>query len=274
MPSDEEVGEVGEVEESTAPVSGVMTAEQVQAMMDRQAQTLTEGFQQGFRAMAQQLAPQGTKEEEEPIKAPSHEQLRTALEEGDWDRYTQLAAQRENAIYQASVREADKRVNAFRSEGQQWMEKTNRQIIGTAVPDYKKYQEDVEALAEQLGIDAVSRTSPEVVEMLTSTVRGRPENIEKEFAARLEAQKRQANGDGTTSDVASVGRTLPGERSDRAPVFSQEALRALEVAGRTGDEMAKKIGYESFAEYEKAAVALDNDERVVPKWRRAKGVKR
>jgi hypothetical protein len=270
---EDEEGEEEEGNDDVGVSSQYMTAEQVQKMMDGQAQTLMQGFQQTL----QQVVPQGKREEDEekPIEAPSHAQMQAALEEGDFTRYMQMQAQRESAIYQASVRDSRKEINTIRNEGLGWVAQTNKQLVDQSVPDYKKYQKDVDALADQLGIDAVARTNPDVVSLLTSTVRGRPENIEKEFQIREEARKRQANGDGVTSDGGS-GRGRVGnarEDRDREPVFSAEAMQALEGAGKSGEDFAKQMGYKDWDEYEKAASTVYTDERAVPKWRRGKGVK-
>lgn len=262
-------GEEEEGEETETTPSHYLTAAQVQEMMDRQAEMFTQGLQQTVERYVPQARPQ--EPVEEPIQAPSHEQLRLAAEEGDWTKYTALQEQREQAVYQASMREVDRRARAMRQEGGAWMAETNRRFVDTKVPDYKKYQKDVDLLAEQLGIDPVSRTDPNVVELLTSTIRGRPENMEKEFAARIEAQKRQANGDGTTSDVASPGRSFGGQHSEQEPVFSHEALRGMDDMGKDRNALAKRMGYNDWAAYETAAAGIYSADKAVPKWRRGKG---
>lgn len=267
---EEEIEEVEEEEQEETPTSPMMSAEQVQAMMDRQAETLTKGFQQSL----QQLTTPQHEEKEEEIKAPSHAQMKQALEDGDWDAYMKMQEQREAAVYQATQRTLEKGAAALRNEGSQWMTETNKRLLDQQVPDYKKYQKDVDALADQLGINALARTNPEVADLLTSTVRGRPENIEKEIQARIEASKRQANGPGTTSDVSSTGRVPHSGHESNVPVFSNEALQSLVPVGKDKDGFAKMMGYENWAAYEAFTSNLYSEETVVHKWRRPKGVAR
>jgi len=258
------------VEETPSP--SYMTAQQVQEMMDRQAQLFSQGLQETVERYVprqRQVEP-----EEEPIHAPSHEQLKAALEEGDYDTYMKLQAQRENAIYQASVREANKRVRQAEQVGMQFMADTNRQLIKTQVPDYEKYSTEVNQLADSLGLDPVTRTNAVAVEWLTNAVRGKPENIEKEFAARLEAHKRNANSNGVTPDVSGRGRVPAGQHIEQEPTFSASALQALEFSGKHPEDVARSMGYKSWDEYQSVANKVYAQDKSIPKWKRNKGGKR
>lgn len=249
-----------------------MTTEQLQSLLNQQAEMFTSGLQQ---TVSQFVKPVNTEEEEKPLQAPSHEQIAAALaeaqESGDYSKYTQLQQQREGAIYQAGQREVQKEVKRLRTEGSNFIAQTNKQLIKQSVPDFDRYESEVEALASQLGLPQDTWTQPDVVALLTNTVRGRPENIEREFAERMEAQKRQANGTGQTADVGTAGRSLPSRGEEREPILSDEGKRALRSIGKTDDEFAKMMGYPDWATYERVADAVFSDDVVVHKWRKNAG---
>ena len=258
-----------EIPTEPAAPAATYTRDDLQTLLDNQAKLFTQGLEQTVSRFVKPVAPDPDPDDE-PIQAPTHKQLKEAAEEGDWDKYFALQEQREAAVYQASVRESRKEIKRLRSEGMSFINQTNDYLVKQQVPDFDEYKEDVAALAAQLGLDAATVKNPQVAAMLTSTVRGRPENIEKEVQKRIEAQKRQRNGDGTTSDVSSAGRQVGRGQQDREPVFTSEGLRAIQETGKDPNQVARGMGYKDWASYETAAVAVQSDDRSVPKWRRPK----
>lgn len=276
QPSVEDVVEEHETEEEEetpteeTPPPDTSGDDRLQAILDRQAQMFTQGIEQTVSKFVQPPAA-APDPDEEPIQAPTHAQMREAAEEGDWDKYFQLQAQREAAVYEASMREMRKAEKRLRSEGANFMTQTNTHLVKQQVPDFEEYQQDVDNLADQLGLDAVSRRNPQVVDLLMSTVRGRPENIDKIVQARIDAEKRNRNGDGTTSDVTGSGRSVNPGGQNHEPVFREVDLQAIHQTGKDPNQVARGLGYKDWSEYEKASVALDNDVRSIPKWRRPRG---
>lgn len=208
--------------------------------------------------------------QQEPVYQAPHEpsldEIAEAWEMGETKKALQLQAQRDQARdYRYGME-----LNRIRQEGAQAFSDVNSQLLGSAVPDYKKFEKDVAKKMDELGLGKEFRTNPKIVKLITDAVKG--EKFDDLYQERIEAQKRQEN-DAAQGDMTS-------KRNNRLaaevkPVFSNEAERAIRMSGVDKEQFAKKRGYGSWKDYEDNAAAFadyrDNGGGTyVPKWRRNK----
>lgn len=244
-----------------APQPQYATVEQMQQMVQGVASQLQENLVGLMRGGNQQEQPTPTYQ---TIPEPTLDQINEAFEEGDTKKALQLQAQREAA--------REQRYNAqlyqLRHEGQQAFAEVNQQLMTNQVPDYKRYEKEVQKKLDELGIKDVGyRNNPAIVKLVTNAVKG--EKIDEIIAERQEAEKRRAN-DAETGDPTSSRR---GQYSAQPkPVMSEEAELALRFAGKDKEQFAKSRGHGSWSDYEKSAAAFQAVKRgegnYVPKWRR------
>lgn len=251
------------VEEPQVETPQYATVEQMQQLVQGVASQLQEnlvGLVQGRQQPVQQEPTYQAPHE------PSLDEIAEAWEMGETKKALQLQAQRDQARdYRYSVE-----FNRIRQEGAQAFSDVNSQLLGSAVPDYKKFEKDVAKKMDELGLGKEFRTNPKIVKLITDAVKG--EKFDDLYQERIEAQKRQEN-DAAQGEVASRrSNRLPAEQKQ---VFSAEAERALRMGGVDKEQFAKKRGYGSWKDYEDNAAAFvdyrDNGGgSYVPKWRRNK----
>lgn len=238
------------------------TVDQMQQMVQGVAAQLQENLVGLIRGGGQQeVQPTFT-----PIPEPSLDQINEAYDNGDTKLALQLQTQREAAReqrYQAQLYQ-------LRQEGATAFADLNNQMLTSNVPEYKRYEKDVQKKLDELGIkDPGTRANAKIVKLLTDAVKG--ERIDEIIKEREEAAKRQAN-DVEMGDLSSARR---GQYS--APpkaVISEEAELALRFLGKDKEQFAKARGHGSWSDYEKSASAFQAVKRgegsYVPKWRRNK----
>jgi hypothetical protein len=71
-------------------------------------------------------------------------------------------------------------------------------------------------------------------------------------------------------DVTGAGRQVRQGREEQPEIFNQADMMAIHGTGKTADRVAEGLGYKNWAEYEKKAATIVNDERNIPKWRRSR----
>lgn len=249
--------------ETPAPQPQYATVEQMQQMVQGVASQLQENLVGLIRGGHQQEQPQPTYQ---AIPEPTLDQINEAYEEGDTKKALQLQAQRGAARDQRYQIE----LYRLRNEGQQAFAEVNQQLMSNQVPDYKRYEKEVQKKLDELGIKDVGyRNNPAIVKLITNAVKG--EKIDEIIAERNEAAKRQAN-EAETGDPTSSRR---GQYSvPPKPVISDDAELALRFVGKDKESFAKSRGHGSWSEYEKSAAAFQAVKRgegsYVPKWRRNK----
>lgn len=258
---EEQVEEQPEPEVQEAP--NYATVDQMQQMVQGVAAQLQENLVGLIRGGNQQEQSAPTYQ---PIAEPTLDQINEAFEEGDTKKALQLQAQREAAReqrYQAQLYQ-------LRHEGQQAFAEVNQQLMTNQVPDYKRYEREVQKKLDELGIKDVGyRNNPAIVKLITNSIKG--EKIDEIIAERNEAEKRRAN-EAETGDPTSTRR---GQYSaPPKPVISDEAELALRFVGKDKEQFAKSRGHGSWSEYEKSAAAFQAVKRgegsYTPKWRRNK----
>lgn len=258
---DEQPEEQPEPEVQATP--NYATVDQMQQMVQGVAAQLQENLVGLIRGGNQQEQPQPSYQ---PIQEPTLEEINVAYDEGDTRRALQLQAQRDAAREQRYQQQ----LYQLRYEGQQAFAEVNQQLMTNQVPDYKRYEKEVQKKLDELGIKDVGyRNNPAIVKLITNAVKG--EKIDEIIQERNEAAKRQAN-DAETGDPTSTRR---GQYSAQPkPVISEEAELALRFVGKDKEQFAKSRGHGSWGEYEKSAAAFQAVKRgegsYVPKWRRNK----
>lgn len=235
-----------------APQPGV-SVEQMQQMMDRQAQQFAEQQATNMQMMQQALRPPAPGPE--VIEAPDDAALQAAIEGGDAALFLRLSNQKQAA--QEQRHQAQLTALAQQAAGR--FTEVNAALLDTAVPGYAARKEAVGKQMDELGLSGDLRTNPKVIEILTRAEEGRPENIEATIRARQEAQRRKGNddppGDVTGTTRRSAGRTPPVE-----PVFTPDGLQALAYAGHDPETFARKLSGQSWEEYQASTRELYADE--------------
>lgn len=238
------------------------TVDQMQSMVQGVAAQLQENLVNLMQGGQRQEQPQ---QMQHALPEPTLEEIQTAMEEGDTRRYIQLQGQREAARDQRYQSE----MYRLRAEGQQAFDAVNGRMLPNLVPDYKRYEKEVDKMIKDLGLPANTRQNPQLVELLTNSVKG--SKMEDLLAERIEAQKRQETLEATSAP--SGNRSNPTNAPPRK-VFSDEALVALKTIGKDQETFAKTRGHGSWQEYESNAAAYQAAKRgegnYTPKWRRNK----
>ena len=251
------------VDEPAEPAgAGFMTAEQVSDLLDRHTRMMQEQNQQYLQTV-QQIAqpPQQPPQPEQPLM-PSQDEVRTAFETGDGNAFMDVYTRSLQALHQANQQQVKQLENA----GMQRINELSQEVVKQSVPDYTRYEKEVDRLAQEYGVTGDLRANPKVVQLLVNAAKG--ENLDREVDQRIEARQRQAAQRQTPDPSAQREEVRAGGRD--APLFSQAAFQALRNAGRTPDQHAQQLGYANFEEYEKAAAEKIETwhERSVPAWRR------
>lgn len=171
------------------------------------------------------------------------------------------AAQRIRALVDARVNEAAERVvrehiNPLRDFGTNTLGEITRRVVSGGMPHYARFRKEIDAQMAALSPEV--RANPAVQEMIYNAVVGQHSDVLSREAA--EAAVRQAQ-EATTAPASTPGTGAgPGAKREAPEVPSAEdlggrdALDALQLKGRGGmnqDELARSMGYESWAHYQK-----------------------
>lgn len=261
-PEEQEVEQESEV---IQPVQQYATVEQMQAMVQGVTAQLQENLVNFMSGQQHQQQPQQQEPAYQPIQEPSLDEVQAAWEEGDTRKAIQLQAQRDAARDQRY----EYQLYRLRQEGESWVGGVNEQLLGTSVPEYKKYEKDVQQLGKEIGIDAKLLKNPQVVALLTDAVKGR--KIDEIYAERQEAERRQAN-DAALGEPTG-GRAYPTKVPKESPIGEAEES-AIRYYGIDREQFAKKRGHNSWSDYEDTVAAYKSAKQgqanYVPKWRRNK----
>lgn len=236
--------------EEVALQPALMSAEAVQAMLDRNAEQMNQHFTALVTGLQTSLTP---KEQQQQVAMPSDEEMKKALDDGDSAAYLRLQKQKDIAM--ATI--YDQRLSAQETAANERLLALQERVVETSVP--QEYKKEVDGMLDELGVDRSLRSNPKVLELLTLAAKGK--NADALAAAAVEAAKRQANLE-PTGDVSGVGRVVGGKEAP-APVFSDNAHHALSAAGHDKNAFAKGMGYKDWDDYEAAASNLMTAEEVV-----------
>ena len=244
---------------------GMMTADQVNDMLRNQREMMEEQSRSMVEAMRESFRPQQPQEEQQQqgVSFPDQQEMVEALNAGDTQKYLNLQNQQTLALHQMY----ENRIRGLESQGMQRLTELNEQVIKQQNPQYAEYEEDIKKMMDQAQVPADQRTNPVIIDILTKAAIGA--NLEKEFEKKIEATRRQRNlsptGEPSPKRYASGG--AGGGRGE--PVFSDESLQALRQSRRTPDDHARSMGYQNWAEYEKATQEkYDKWNEHEPSWRK------
>jgi hypothetical protein len=240
-----EIEETEETEETTQPPQYATVAD-MQAMIEAQGLQMQNTLQ---TLLTPREAPQ-VAAAPEFVPEVSEDDMLQALEEGDHRKVLKLQAQQRRRDQQVSEYE----LNRLRQEGSQWIGNVNERIVREKLPSYDKYEKEIQGVLKQFPANV--RGNADVIQFVYNSVRG--SHMDEELAERVEqeikARKRAANldqtGDPSPNRGAGSGRRY---QTEDEPYFSRTAMDALRAVGRSQDEQAKKLGYESWEAYEKSA---------------------
>lgn len=172
------------------------------------------------------------------------------------------AAQRIRALVDARVNEAADRmvrehIAPLREFGTQTIGEITRRVVAGGMPHYARFKKEIDTQMAALSPEV--RANPAVQEMIYNAVVGQHSDVLSREAA--EAAVRQAQEDANRPPAAAPGTGAgPGAKreGDELPsavdVGGQDALEALALKGRGGmnqDELARSMGYDSWAAYQK-----------------------
>lgn len=172
------------------------------------------------------------------------------------------AAQRIRALVDARVNEAADRmvrehIAPLREFGTQTIGEITRRVVAGGMPHYNRFKKEIDAQMAALSPEV--RANPAVQEMIYNSVVGQHSDVLSREAA--EAAVRQAQEAANQPPASAPGTAAgPGAKreGDELPsavdVGGQDAVEALALKGRGGmnqDELARSMGYESWAAYQK-----------------------
>ena len=240
----------------------------VQALIDNMSNQQAARDQQMFGLIQQIVQPQQQGQQEQMIPMPSAADYQQALDNGDTQAFMNLRAQ-EQAHNDQRMRMMQQRnedqLNQARQEAAAAMQGLSAQMLPGQVPDYDRYQPQIEAKMDALGLQGAQRTNPQIVREIRNAVIG--ENFESEMARVQEERARQANA-APTGDQGGVpmGRTQAsstGANSQPNTHFGQEVYDSLNIVGQDRERVARGMGYSSWAAYEAMAARMHAPDTVV-----------
>lgn len=254
----------GEESEQQAPSPSFLSAEQMQEMLAQQQQQFAQSQRDLISSMQQQqiAQQQAAQAEAAAIRPPDPQAMARALEDGEMGEYIKL--QNQQSLYMQQQYET--RLAQLEQQGAQRFQEVNAALVKTAVPNYTKYEKDVEALMDDLQLPPELRVNAKVVGILADAARGR--NFDREFDEATQQRRRQANQNATGEPTNT--RQSAAQAGNDDPIHSPAAMEALRATGRSLEHHAKKLGYKTVEEYE-AAIRSYNERRDamdIPKWRR------
>lgn len=259
---EEEIPEEEEEEVEAEPTPQYATVEQMQTMVQSVTAQMQENFVNLVNGTQNREVPQ---QQYQQIHEPSLDEINEALEEGDNKKFLQLQAQRE------LVREQryQQQLQQLQQAGQREFDGINAQLLETSLPEYKKYQSEVDKHVKELGLTKTQASNPVVARLLLNAVKG--EKLDEIYAERQEAAKRQANDAATGHPTGNRSNPMHAEPKQ---IFSENAEAAIRFLGHDKETFAKKRGYTDWAAYENNAAdyqaAKQGAGTYVPKWRRSK----
>ena len=260
---EEELPEVEEEVDHTPPPQ-YATVDQMQQMVSSVMNQMQENFV-NLTNGNNQRREEPQQQYQQQIHEPTLEEINEALEEGDNKKFLQLQAQRD------MVREQryQNQLYQLQQAGQREFDTINSQLLETSMPEYKKYQADVDKHVKELGLSKAQATNPMIAKLLLNAVRG--EKLDEIYAERAEAAKRQANDAATGHPTGNRNNPMHTEPKQ---VFSDNAEAAIRFLGHDKETFAKKRGYADWAAYESNAADYQEAKKgagtYVPKWRRNK----
>lgn len=259
---DGEASETPEIQQQPQFVS----AEMMDQMLTRQQEQFAKQQQELLNNLYSQSQQRDAMRayEASQIQPPDPERMARALEEGETAEYIKMQNQQMHYLQQ----QYEQRLQQLEGLGARRFQEVNARLIEQAVPTYSKYKPEVDKLMDELQLDNEYRTNPQIVSILSDAVRGR--NIDKEFEELTQQRRRQA-AQRPTGDPTNSRRNMAAADAD--PVFSPAATEALRAAGRSLEQHARRLGYESAEAYERHVREYNErrHELDIPKWRRQNG---
>lgn len=247
------------VEDRPAPTGGFMSAEDVERLLTRQTEMMREQNERFTQTVQQSFAP--PPQPERRALMPTAQEVQEAFETGDGKAFMDVYQRSLQAVHSAN----EARVAALEQEGMQRINQLSADVVRTTMPDYTKYEKQVNSMMDEYQIGADLRGNPKVVELFTKAAKA--DNIENEIAQREEANKRRA-AQRQTADSTPNRRAGGGEAEE--PLFGLSALQALRNAGRSPDQHAQALGYANWEAYNQATAEkyANWQDRSVPAWRK------
>lgn len=246
-PDAEEIEVDESVETPAAPMA--MTADQMQQMLDRQAEQFKEQQQQNMQLVQQALTP---RQQQELVQPPDPAAMLKAIQEGDAEEFLKLQNQKDLATEQRHQLQLQRLEQA----GAARFQEVNTQLLDTAVPEYTKHKDAVNKQMDELGLSPDLRSNPKIVEILTRAEAGRSENIEEEIRRRQQEQRRRANDTQVEGPGGTTRRQTQRQAQEQPSVFSPDGLQAFAYAGKDPDDFARKMGHDSWEAYQASAAEL------------------
>jgi hypothetical protein len=227
-----------------------VTADEMQAMLDRTVQAM----QQQFQRSAQTIQPQHAQEPDFGAEV-SDEQIEEAFQEGDVKKAVRLQRQQ---------RERDKKIHQYemqrlRNDGAQAIGEIGETILTSQLSDYQKYRAEIDTVLESFPVNV--RRDANVRRAVYDMVRGR--HIDDIINERLEQASRQRKTKEPEPGKSGRSQNAPGQQAE-VPYFTETDLLVLRDIGKSPDEFARARGYKDMKDYER--VAREQDARPVHKW--------
>ena len=249
----------GEGDETPEEKPAFVTVDQMQAMIEAQGKQMQETLQTLLTPTAAPVAAQ----EPQFVAEVNDDDILAALEEGDNKKVLQL--QKQQRLRDKQI--AEYQMNQLRTEGSQWIGNVNQKLAEEKLPDYGKYKKEIDGVLATFPMHL--RADEGIIEFVYNAARGKHMDEEVETRAKqlLEAQKRQANGEPDSGDPSPGARRRAGNNQryeEDEPYFSRDVDDTIRAAGRSHDEQARKLGYDSWDEY--VAMAKEYDEKPIHKW--------
>ena len=242
--AEEEMEEVQEGQEEAEPQPEYVTADQMQSMINE----AVGGIMQNLQGLVQPgVQPAGQPVQPKAVELPpevSDDDIAAAYEEGDFKRAMKLQKQQRERDRVAHQQE----LNQLRMDGAAAIGQIGEEVLVSKLPDYAKYKKEIDEYLLQF--PAESRQDPGVRREVYFLIRGKhADDIANE---RVEEWKRQQNLQSGTEPGSTTGRETTTKKATKSAVaaqFHEVDLEALRTVGRSSDEFARRLGYESMEDY-------------------------
>jgi hypothetical protein len=190
--------------------------------------------------LLQRMLQSGQQQPQAPTRRGpiSEEELETAFQEGKG------AAKMKELMNSMAQELVETHINPLRQTGLQAIAANTMEMLKPRMPHFDRYQKEIQVFLDAYPPDL--RVNAQAIRAAYDTVVG--SHLEELAEERVQQHIRQAAAPVVKPGGSQRGR---GNREDTVAEADEIAPGALQGIGRTEEEFARKLGYKSWAEYQK-----------------------